>query len=83
MRNGREESDEHKANAPVARTAAVGTVPGQLCVASVSYTHLMCIRDRHYAARAKDLGQGGGYTRIVKVGPRRGDAAPMAILELV
>ena len=37
----------------------------------------------HYAARAKDLGQGGGYTRIVKVGPRRGDAAPMAILELV
>lgn len=36
-----------------------------------------------YAARARDVGQGGGYTRIVKVGPRRGDAAPMAILELV
>lgn len=36
-----------------------------------------------YEKRAQDLGQGGGYTRIIKTGQRRGDATNMAILELV
>ena len=36
-----------------------------------------------YRERAKDLGTGGGYTRIIRKGPRRGDATEMAILELV
>lgn len=36
-----------------------------------------------YAERVEKLGQGGGYTRIVKLGKRRGDAAEMAIVELI
>ena len=36
-----------------------------------------------YKKRAEEKGQGGGYTRIVKKGPRRGDAAEMVILELI
>lgn len=36
-----------------------------------------------YAKRAKEVGQGGGYTRTIKLGARRGDAAQMAIVELI
>ena len=36
-----------------------------------------------YDARAKELGQKGGYTRIMKTGIRKGDNAEMAIIELI
>ena len=36
-----------------------------------------------YKKRAEEKGQGGGYTRIVKMGPRRGDAAEMCIIEIL
>jgi len=31
----------------------------------------------------KYAGRNGGYTRMIKIGQRRGDAAPMVLLELV
>ena len=36
-----------------------------------------------YAARKAEVGQGGGYTRIVKLGARKGDNAEMALVELI
>ncbi len=36
-----------------------------------------------YAERIKEKGQGGGYTRVLKVGMRRGDAAELCLVELV
>ncbi len=36
-----------------------------------------------YAKRKEELGIGGGYTRIIKLGTRQGDNAQMAILELI
>ena len=36
-----------------------------------------------YAERAKEVGNFGGYTRVIKTTARRGDAAEMAIVELI
>ena len=36
-----------------------------------------------YKARNEEKKCSGGYTRIYKLGPRRGDAAEMVVLELI
>ena len=36
-----------------------------------------------YDSRAKELDQGGGYTRVLKLGFRAGDSAEAALIELV
>jgi large subunit ribosomal protein L17 len=47
------------------------------------------VRDRYAVLKLFDeigpryLSRPGGYTRLVKIGPRAGDAAPMSLLELI
>jgi large subunit ribosomal protein L17 len=47
------------------------------------------LKDRDAVVRLFDevapryLGRPGGYTRIYKLGPRKGDGAPLALLELI
>jgi len=36
-----------------------------------------------YAQRGKEKGQMGGYTRVLKLGARRGDSAEAAVIELI
>ena len=85
---GRVKTTEAKAKAvrPLAEKLITFAKKGDI---SARRQVLRTVRDRDTVHKLfTEIGPGfaeraGGYTRIVKIGPRKGDAAPMAIIELL
>lgn len=62
--------------------AKKGTLAGNRAVSSALYSNDAARKVVEEIAPSMKA-RNGGYTRVLKMGPRRGDAAEMAILELV
>ena len=88
FKHGRIQTTETKAKRlrPLAERLITKAKRGDLAARRMVLT---TVRDKDVVyARFSDIApryanRPGGYTRIVKTGPRKGDAAPMAIIELV
>ncbi len=88
FRDGRVKTTEAKAKAvrPVAERMITFAKRGDL---AARRNVLRTVRDRDIVHKLfAEIAPGfstrpGGYTRITKLGPRKGDAAPMALIELI
>jgi large subunit ribosomal protein L17 len=88
IREGKIKTTEARAKAlrPLAERMVTFAKRGDLSARRIV---LKTVRDRElvhklFAEIAPQFAErNGGYTRIVKLGPRKGDAAPMALIEFV
>jgi large subunit ribosomal protein L17 len=88
IREGKIKTTEARAKAlrPLAERMVTFAKRGDLAARRIV---LKTVRDRElvhklFAEIAPTFAErNGGYTRIVKLGPRKGDAAPMALIEFV
>jgi len=88
LKYGRVETTEPKAKEVSRVTEKMITLGkrGDLHARRQALAYLMdetVVKDLFETIAPKFAQRQGGYTRVLKTGPRRGDSAPMAIVELV
>jgi large subunit ribosomal protein L17 len=88
LRCGRIETTEQKAKELrcIAEKMITFGKKGDLASRRLVMSYMMdetVVKDLFDNIAPKYVDRNGGYTRIIKVGPRRGDAAMMVLIELV